>query len=402
MLNQITDHDTWLEYLDYKIERHLLNKNEGDRIREYILTKAYLPEAQAILDGCYEFPLPEKKELNKIGTNKKRIVYSFPFSFNMILKLVSYLLYRYDSQLSDKCFSFRTNQSSKKAFTALAEDKHISNMYGYKTDIHNYFNSIEIDKLIPRLKLLLCDDPQMYYFLKEILSDRRVLWEGQVIFEDKGAMAGTPISPFIANFYLTDLDNWFSSRGISYARYSDDIIVFDEKERIELDIRTIEEYLGENGLSKNEEKTHIIRPGEPWEFLGFRKDGATIDISTISRRKLFGKIRRASRSIRRWMIKGGKSSNEALRVFNNKFNSKFYLIDNGHDLCWTRWYFPIINTSQTLHEIDKYMQECQRYIVTGKHNKRNYSEVPYSILKECGYRPLVTEYYNYIEGPSLN
>lgn len=219
MLNQITDHDTWLKYLDYKTEKHLLNKTEGDRIREYILTKAYLPEAQAILDGCYEFPVPEKKELNKIGTDKKRIVYSFPFSFNMILKLVSYLLYDYDSQLSDKCYSFRTNQSSKKAFTVLAKDKFIEDMYGYKTDIHNYFNSIEIDKLLPKLKLLLSDDPPMYYFLKKVLSDRRVIWEGQLLFEDKGAMAGTPISPFIANIYLTDLDNWFSLRGISYARY---------------------------------------------------------------------------------------------------------------------------------------------------------------------------------------
>ena len=40
------------------------------------------------------------------------------------------------------------------------------------------------------------------------------------------------------------------------------------------------------------------------------------------------------------------------------------------------------------------MQEQQRYIVTGKHNKRNYELVPYQTLKECNYKSLVNEYYN--------
>ena len=367
-------------------------------MRDFILSKAYLPDAQAILDECYDFPLPEKKELNKLGTEKKRIVYSFPYSFNMILKLVSYLLHQYESSLSGRCYSFRLNQSSKRAFTVLAEDTRIPGMYGYKTDIHDYFNSIDIDKLLPRLRTLIKDDPQMYAFLEKILSERRSLWEGQIITEDRGAMAGTPISPFMANIYLAEMDEWFSARDIPYARYSDDIIVFDEEDRIDNDVRMIEQYLEANGLTVNENKTCMIRPGEAWEFLGFRKDGSTIDISKVSRKKLFGKIRRASRSIRRWMIKSNKTPKEALSVFNRKFNNKYYLIDNGHDLCWTRWYFPVINTTDTLHEIDKYMQECQRYIVTGKHNKKNYSEVPYSFLKECGYRPLVPEFYKALQG----
>ena len=33
----------------------------------------------------------------------------------------------------------------------------------------------------------------------------------------------------------------------------------------------------------------------------------------------------------------------------------------------------------------KYMQDYQRYIVTGKHNKKNYEKVPYSYLKKCNY-----------------
>jgi hypothetical protein len=41
------------------------------------------------------------------------------------------------------------------------------------------------------------------------------------------------------------------------------------------------------------------------------------------------------------------------------------------------------------------MQEWQRYIVTGVHNKKNYEKVPYEMLKDAGYKSLVNEYYKF-------
>lgn len=39
-------------------------------------------------------------------------------------------------------------------------------------------------------------------------------------------MAGTPMSPFLANVYLTEMDKYFEERDVLYFRYSDDIILF--------------------------------------------------------------------------------------------------------------------------------------------------------------------------------
>jgi len=39
------------------------------------------------------------------------------------------------------------------------------------------------------------------------------------------------------------------------------------------------------------------------------------------------------------------------------------------------------------------MQEEQRYLVTGVHNKRNFEKVPYEFLKKCNYKSLVNEYH---------
>ena len=83
---------------------------------------------------------------------------------------------------------------------------------------------------------------------------------------------------------------------------------------------------------------------------------------------------------------------------NRKYNRKFFGKQDKTELSWKYWFFPTINTSKSLKIIDNYMQQEQRYIATGKHNKMNFKKVPYLVLKECGYRALVNEYYDSRKG----
>ena len=93
------------------------------------------------------------------------------------------------------------------------------------------------------------------------------------------------------------------------------------------------------------------------------------------------------------MIKKDAKSEWALKAINRKFNRKFYGKDNNDELSWKYWFFPVINTTKSLKEVDLYMQDYLRFIATGKHNKKNFEKVPYKKLKDCNYRPLVHEYY---------
>lgn len=63
-----------------------------------------------------------------------------------------------------------------------------------------------------------------------------------------------------------------------------------------------------------------------------------------------------------------------------------------HETNWSRWYFPVINTDKGLKQIDSCMQQCIRYISTGKHTKSNYN-FRYEDMKRLGYRNLVNEWY---------
>ena len=78
------------------------------------------------------------------------------------------------------------------------------------------------------------------------------------------------------------------------------------------------------------------------------------------------------------------------------FNRKLYENQLRSDLTWTRWFFPIIDTTSGLRRIDSYMQQCVRYIMTETRTKRNFN-CRYSDIKELGYRSLVHEYYKHKE-----
>ena len=78
----------------------------------------------------------------------------------------------------------------------------------------------------------------------------------------------------------------------------------------------------------------------------------------------------------------------------NSFDRKFYDLSGTNDFTWTRFYFPVITTTEGLKEIDGYMQKYLRYLYSGRHYKGNY-KVSYEELKKLGYTPLTAEYYKW-------
>ena len=76
------------------------------------------------------------------------------------------------------------------------------------------------------------------------------------------------------------------------------------------------------------------------------------------------------------------------------FDRKFFAYDKTRELTWSRWFFPLVNTSVGFREIDHYLQQYIRYIPEGVHRKKNY-QLRYKELKNLGYRSLVNAYYSY-------
>ena len=210
-------------------------------------------------------------------------------------------------------------------------------------------------------------------------------------------MAGTPVASFYANLFLKDLDKHFEDIGVMYARYSDDIIVFaDTKEEVDTHREYILEFLKEKHLSVNPDKEQFSTPEEGAVFLGFMLRGDTVDIAPASVKKIKQKMRRKARALARWHKRNGVPPEKAALAFIRVFNRKLFENPSDNELTWTYWFFPVINTTRSLHEIDLYAQEQIRFLATETHTKSHY-DFRYEDMKKLGYRSLVHAYYDFSE-----
>ena len=392
ILTQFVRQETWEEFLAYRLMKGRFTWHEFDEADRFVEQEDYLHLAQGILQG-EGLGIPKKKIVNKMGTGKKRVVYSFAPDEMVILKLIAFKLYDYDACFTPNCYAFRRGIKASDAIFRIRQAIGDRRMWAYKLDIHDYFNSMSIDILLPMLADMLADDPQLYRFFEKMLTDNRVEYNGETILESHGVMAGVPTAPFLADVYLKEVDRYFHDAHVIYARYSDDIIMFaPDRKMLEVYISQMAEFLRRYQLEVNPDKEKIYSPDEAYEFLGFKCFAHDIDISEATKKKMKGKIRRATNSMMRWKIRNHIEPEKAMKGLINHFNRIFFENDDTESLTWSRWFFPVINKTDGLKEIDHYLQQNIRFLAAGKHNKANY-KTNYAQLKQLGYRSLVNEYY---------
>lgn len=395
ILSSLRSHDIWMDFYAKKADGGHCGKRELHALQKFIEAQSYLPYADIAQSGGLFYP-PKKVAISKVGSDKKRTVYIYPAQERTVLKLITHLLQRkYDHLFAPNLYSFRPGRCVKNAVDYLRKTAGIFQMWAYKVDISDYFNSIPVDRIIAMLHQMLPDDPSLIRFLADLLKNPTVLLDGEPVTDTaKGIMAGTPISTFLANLYMSELDWNFYHSAVPYARYSDDIIVFAPSEaQLEEKIQYIYSFLKSHGLTVNPKKECKFSPGEPWIFLGFQLSIDRIDVAPVSIEKLKAKMRRKTRALKRWADKKQLPGIHAAKAFIRTFNRKLFENPIDHELTWTRWYFPILTTADSLHRVDQYAQDCIRYLATGTRTKASYN-FRYADMKQLGYVSLVNRYYS--------
>ena len=392
LLEQLALPQVWQSFITYKTSL-VCPQRERDEWQRFVDGGEYAPVAEGILSGA-AFPLAEKAVIAKADTAKKRVVYKYPRRETAVLKLLTYLLLRkYDGVFADNLYSFRPGRTAQDAVRCLLKTPDLFDKYAYKVDVHDYFNSIDIARFLPLLECTLADDRPLFEFLASLLTEERVRERGRVVTERKGIMAGTPQSAFYANLFLSDLDHLFADRGVTYVRYSDDIIVFAESEEQTREYaREIRAHLAAKGLTVNPDKEAFFTPDTGFTFLGFFCRGGVVDIAPFSVQKIKRKMKRKTRALERWCDRGGIDRGKAVTAFIRVFNAKLLDAPTDNDLSWSNWFFSVINTADSLREIDAYAQNCLRRLATGTNTKARFN-FTYEDMKQAGYRSLVHEYY---------
>lgn len=394
-MKELINRELWFYIYEKTKEKNPRNRKKLTAYKQIIDSGEYIDIACQVLEKKYIFSIPKKVEINKIETNKKKTIYIFNYQDDMLLKVFARILMtKYSHLISEKCHSFQSNKGAKTAFKSILSDKSINQKWAYKTDISNFFNSIYINDFLKNLPIEIKKDSVSMYVLYSVLNNNFALFENKIIRESKGLMAGTAIAPFLSNLYLQKVDDYFASQKVTYARYSDDILLFDDKIQLQNHINYLKIELNKRNLTINKSKTSIIPPEHEWTFLGFSYHKGTIEIAKVTQQKLKAKIKRLSKRYLRLKTNKQLSDNEIVTMLINKINRKMLgkNFDNN-DLCWSRWFFPLINTAKSLKEIDKFVQDKIRYSITGCYQKKNYKILPYSTMQRLNYQPISKLYY---------
>jgi group II intron reverse transcriptase/maturase len=135
-------------------------------------------------------------------------------------------------------------------------------------DITSFFDSISHSILLEQLQAWLGSASPMLKWLSGWIH--ATVWDGErIACLDRGVPQGSPLSPFLANFYLDTFDRHLRQARIAFIRYADDFLVlartpFEMKEYRE----KVEQSLASLGLELSAEKTRNTSFDRGFRFLG--------------------------------------------------------------------------------------------------------------------------------------
>lgn len=199
----------------------------------------------------------------------------------------------FDAEFSEHSYGYRPQRSAHDAVRAASCYVMEGKTWVVDIDISAFFDEVNHDILMAKVGRKIRDKR----VLKLIGHYLRAPMErdGQKIKRSQGTPQGGPLSPLLANIYLDDLDKELESRGLSFCRYADDLVIYVSSERSgQRILASLTAWIAKHlKLRVNPNKSGT---GRPWQgkFLGFRinSDGS-IKLAQASLEKLKDQVRKS-------------------------------------------------------------------------------------------------------------
>jgi group II intron reverse transcriptase/maturase len=175
----------------------------------------------------------------------------------------------FEPTFHDSCHGFRPNRG---AHTAIAEATGYLKE-GYQTvvdmDLAKFFDHVHHQRLLARIAERV-KDQRIIRLIRLMLTATVVMPDGTKVAVREGTPQGGPLSPFLSNIVLDELDRELTRRGLRFVRYADDANIFVRSERAGLRVMaSVRNFLEKRmRLQVNEAKSGVRKPEEV-AFLGF-------------------------------------------------------------------------------------------------------------------------------------
>jgi len=245
--------------------------------------KAHWPEIKdQLLDGSYRPMVIKRVEIPKPGSQEKRKL-GIPCVLDRLIQqaILQVLQWRWDPTFSEFSYGFRPGRS---AHQAVAQAQAYIEQ-GYPTvvdmDLEKFFDQVCHDRLMSRLAERI-PDKRLLKLIRGYLQ-AGILEDGLVTPSKAGTPQGSPLSPFLSNVVLDELDKELEARGHRFCRYADDSNIYVRSLRAgERVMAGISRFItGRLKLKVNESKSAVDRP-QNRSFPGFSFTGG----KSANRRKI--------------------------------------------------------------------------------------------------------------------
>jgi RNA-directed DNA polymerase len=245
-------------------------------------------------------------------------------------------------------------------------------IYFYRTDITSFYNAINREKLLVKVKNKISNESIIGLIERsisnEVIPSSDSKRNRRKYFEKRGVPQGLPTSNILAQIYLRQIDLYFLNKDYKYYRFVDDILIISSKPVFiyALDLRF---KLFQLNLRLNKSKTEKGLLQNSFGFLGykFKNSEVTLAESQITKfiSRISGKFTWYKRGIENpesrpdWLISDLELFKE---VFLNELNEKITgTISENKKYGWM-FYFIEIDDVSILYRIDNIIKNFFRGI----------------------------------------
>lgn len=300
--------------------------------------------------GTYQPGLLKPVAIPKAGGGEREL--SIPTTQDRLIQqaIAQPLAEVFDPLFSKHSYGYRRGKS---AHEAVRKMKYFVTAKGKRwvvdVDIHRFFDEVSHDILMHRTSREV-KDKKVLRLIGSYLRTGKLVNNRKIRHTGKGIAQGGPLSPLLGNIYLNPLDWELEARGVSFARYADDITLYVEsREEGERLLAEIVEWIEQKLKLRVNRKKSGVRPPEEGNFLGYRMEqGGKLALSRKSVEAFKAEVRHLLDARRPWRWEELKRRwQDYVRGWSQYFGlTEWYEPENLsrwcrrhlRKLCWLRWH----------------------------------------------------------------
>jgi len=176
----------------------------------------------------------------------------------------------FEPHFSPHSYGFRPQRDTHMALQEMAQAHRDGLRHAVDCDLKSFFDTVNHGLLMDRLARRVSDE-RVLRLISRYLHAGVILPNGKREPTRCGVPQGGPLSPLLANIMLDDLDKELEARGLRFARYADDFLIFvRSRSAAQRVLRTVTRFIEKHlALVINQTKSKAASLRE-CAFLGFR------------------------------------------------------------------------------------------------------------------------------------